>query len=78
MVEDIAVPTLDFCKGVRGELRIVTETLAAYEIAKVVKWQQLWTDSTSRRQTSPAALVIGVDGEDGELLPIVVRAAMIL
>ena len=74
---DVHVPGVPFVRRMRGELRILTETLAAYRIAKAVNWRQLFTDGTSRRQTALLTAIIAVDGPDGTLLPIVMRGAFV-
>eukprot|EP00966_Prymnesium_polylepis_P059052 1368957-Prymnesium_polylepis.1 len=74
---EVKVPTVDLCRRMRGELRIVTETLAAYRIAKAANWRQLFTDGTSRRQTALLTAIIAIDGDDGELVPIVLRGAFV-
>ena len=74
---DIQVPDVRFCQNMRGELRIYTETLAAYQLAGKINWRQLFTDGTSRRQTHLLTVIIGIDGPDGELVTIILRGAMI-
>jgi hypothetical protein len=74
---EVHVPSVDFCRQMRSELRVVTETLAAYRIAKAINWRQLFTDGTSRRQTALLTAIIAIDGPDGELLPIVLRGAFV-
>ena len=74
---EVHVPAVDFCRRMRGELRIVTETLAALQIATAVNWRQLFTDGTSRRQTALLTAIIAIDGPDGNLLPLVLRGAFI-
>ena len=74
---EVKVPNVQLCRRMRGELRIVTETLAAFRIGKAVNWRQLFTDGTSRRQTALLTAIIAIDGPDGELVPIVVRGAFV-
>ena len=74
---EVRVPGERFCQRMRGELRIVAETLAAYRIALSPHWRQIFTDGTSRRQTALLTVIIGVDDADGELLPIILRAAFV-
>ena len=74
---EVHVPSVKFCREMRSELRIVTETLAAYRIAKAVNWRQLFTDGTSRRQTALLTTIIAIDGPEGSLLPIVLRGAFV-
>lgn len=74
---EVHVPSVDFCRRMRGELRIVSETLAAYRIAKAVNWRQLFTDGTSRRQTALLTAIIAIDGPNGELVPVILRGAFV-
>ena len=74
---EIRVPSVDICRKMRRELRIVSETLAALRVALAGKWRQLFSDATSRRQTSLTTLIIGIDGEDGVLVPVILRAAFV-
>ena len=76
-VEDVKVPTKRFCRNILGELRVVTETMAALLIARADNWRQLFTDGTSRRQTHLLNVIIGIDGIDGNIVPMILRAAMI-
>ena len=71
------VPGVNFCRRMRSELRVVTETLAALRVSQSGQWRQLFTDGTSRRQTALLTVIIAIDGEDGVLLPIIMRAAFI-
>ena len=71
------VPQIDFARKMRRELRIVSETLAALRVALAGKCRQLFTDATSRRQTSLTTLIIAIDGEDGVLVPVILRAAFV-
>ena len=55
------VPSVDFCRDMRIVLRILTETLAAYQLAQQKQWHQLFTDGTSRRQIALETLLIALD-----------------
>ena len=74
---DVHVPRVRFCRYMRGELRVIVETLAALRIALAVNWRQIFTDGTSRRQTHLLTLIIGIDGPDGELVSVILRGAII-
>ena len=76
-VKDVNTPTVRFCKGMRSELRVGTETLVAYLLGNAFNWRQLFTDGTSRRQVHLLNVIIGIDGPDGNILPLIMRAAMI-
>ena len=71
------VPSVNFIRRCRIALRIVGETVTAHRLAKAPKWDQLFTDGTSRRQVALQNLVISVL-EDEELNPIIVSSAMIV
>jgi hypothetical protein len=51
-------------KRSRTVLLVVTQTLAAYRLAKADKWLQLFTDATSRRQVTFQNLVISIEEDD--------------
>lgn len=74
--QSVSVPNVRFCRHMRGE-QIVTLTLAALIVMWAGKWRQFFTDGTSRRQTHFINAIIGIDGPDGELLPIILAAAVI-
>ena len=76
-VKEPHVPQIRFCQRMRSELRVGTETSAAYLIGKALNWRQLFTDGTGRRQIHLLNVIIGIDGPDGDLVPMVLRAAMI-
>jgi hypothetical protein len=41
--------------------------MAAIKIASSPEWGQLWTDGTSRWQTSFTALIVGILSKDGNI-----------
>jgi hypothetical protein len=63
VVEEL--PGLLFNQNCRTVLLYVTKTLAAYEIASVELYQQLFTDGTGQRQTEMQNIVIGILTESG-------------
>ena len=69
-VKDVNTPTVRFCQGMRSELRVGTETLVAYLLGNAFNWRQLFTDGTSRRQIHLLNVIIGIDGPDGNILPL--------
>ena len=75
--EMMEVPSVTYIRKCRSALRIVGETVTAHRLAKAHKWEQLFTDGTSRRQIALQNLVISVV-EDTELNPIVVSSAIIV
>ena len=45
------------------------ETIAAWKLADIDSWRQIFTDATSLRQCAFQALVVGLMDEDGLLDP---------
>jgi hypothetical protein len=73
-MEGISVPSVSFCRSRRRLLRSVTETLAAYRVAKMTRWRHVGTDGTSRRQIGLQNVVIsGQYEDDGPIVTVCVR-----
>jgi hypothetical protein len=70
------VPSVNFVRECRVVVQVLGETITAIKLASAEKWEQLWADATSRRQTSFQALIIGVMGEDGNIDPVVVSSCI--
>ena len=66
-VDDIVkqLPTTRFIRSVRSLLVVTTKTLAAYAVAKLPSFQQIFTDGTSRRQHELINVLIGYTTDDG-------------
>jgi hypothetical protein len=52
------VPSIRFVRSCRSVLLHVTKTLASYQIGKANSYEQLFSDGTSRRQTSIQNVII--------------------
>ena len=61
------VPSVNFVRECRVVVQVLGETITAVKLASAEKWDQLWADATSRRQTSFQALIIGIMGEDDKI-----------
>jgi hypothetical protein len=72
------VPSVDFCRKMRIVLRILTETLAAYQLAKQEQWHQLFTDGTGRRQVALETILVALEDDDGKLRPLILSSAHVL
>ncbi len=59
------LPTTRFVRSVRSILVVTTKTLAAYVVAKLPNFQQIFTDGTSRRQHELINVLIGYTTDDG-------------
>ena len=70
------VPSVNFVRQCRVVVQVLGETITAVKLASAEKWDQLWADATSRRQTSFQALIIGIMGEDDNIDPVVVSSCI--
>ena len=58
------LPSIWTIRRARTVLLVIVQTLAAYRIAKADKWEQLFTDGTSRRQISFQNLIISIEEDE--------------
>ena len=58
------MPSIWTIRRSRTVLLIIVQTLAVYRIAKANKWEQLFTDGTSRRQVAFQDLVISIEEDE--------------
>ena len=70
------VLSLSFIREYRVTIQIIGETLTAYRLANAPKWEQVFTDGTSRRQISLQNLVIGLL-DDNVLKPLILSSSII-
>ena len=70
------LPSLSFIRECRVAIQIIGETLTAYRLANAPKWEQVFTDGTSRRQISLQNLVIGLL-DDNVLKPLILSSSII-
>ena len=62
------LPSIWTIRGTRTVILIITEALAAYRLGKSKRWQQLFTDATTRGQTSFTNLAISIhEKEDDDI-----------
>lgn len=72
-------PSVNFVRECRVVVEVIGETITAIRLANAEKWDQLWTDATTRRQIPFTALIIGMlDGEDNKIDPVVVSSCIFL
>lgn len=62
------LPSIWTIRRTRTVLLIVVEAIAAYRLGRSKKWQQLFTDATTRRQTLFTNLAISIQEEDDDEL----------
>lgn len=58
------LPSIWTIRRARTVLLVVVQTLATYRIAKADKWEQLFTDGTSRRQVAFQDLIISIEEDE--------------
>ena len=75
-VEIKELPSIDYVRKCRGNIRIMTEACAAYILAKNKDWKQIFIDATSRRQTSMTSISAGTM-KDNLLKPIMLTCSKV-
>ena len=58
------LPSIWTIRRAQTVLLVIVQTLATYRIAKADKWEQLFTDGTSRRQVAFQNLVVSIEEDD--------------
>lgn len=58
------LPSIWTIRRARTVLLVIVQTLAVYRIAKAKKWEQLFTDGTSRRQVAFQDLIISIEEDE--------------
>ena len=59
-------------------VQVIGKTMTALKLAKSEKWNQIFTDATTRRQISFQALLVGVMDNDGMIDPVVVSSCIFM
>ena len=70
-------PSINYVCQCRAVVEVIGETLVAMKLADASKWDQLWTDATTRRQIPFTALIIDMLDEDGNIDPVVVSSCIL-
>lgn len=70
----LEVPSVSFIREQHIPMQVANSILAAYKLGKAKSWTQIFTDATSRRQTSFQCLIIEVEYEDGSTEPVIVSS----
>ena len=60
----VELPSLWTIRRARTVILVITQTLAAYRLAKADKWGQVFTDATSRRQVTFQNLLISIEEDE--------------
>jgi len=72
------VSHISFVRQCRVIVQVIGETIAAIKMASSEKWDQLWTDATTRRQCPFQALIIGLMDSEKKLDPVTVSTCIFL
>ncbi len=72
------LPSVNFVCECRVVVEIIGETMVAIKLGHAEIWDQLWTDSTTRRQIPFTALIIGILADSGNIDPIVVSSCIFM
>ena len=72
------LPSLNFVRECQVVVEIIGETMVAIKLGHAEIWDQLWTDSTTRRQIPFTALIIGIIADSGNIDPIVVSSCIFM
>ena len=69
-------PSIHFFRQCRIVVQVIRETIVALKLAKAVKWNQLFTDATSRRQISFQYFLVGIMDDDFIIDSVVVSSCI--
>ena len=72
------LPSVNFVRECRVVVEIIGETMVAIKLGRAEIWDQLWTDSTTRRQIPFTALIIGILADSGNIDPVVVSSCIFM
>jgi hypothetical protein len=71
------LPSVSFVRSDRVVVEVIGEKIAAMKLANAPSWSQLWTDRTTRRQIPFTALVVGLMGNNDDIIDPVVNSSCI-
>ena len=69
---------ISFVRQCRVIVQVIGETIAAIKLASAERWDQLWTDATTRHQCPFQALIIGLMDTEKNLDPVIVSSCIFL
>jgi len=67
---------VSFVREQRIPMQVANLILSAYQLGKAKWWKQIYTDGTSRRQTSFQNLIIEVEYDDGSTEVVIVSSCI--
>ena len=77
-IEIKQLPSILFIRRCRTTLMTVCQMVAAHRLSNAEVWRQIFTDGTSRRQTSLIDLIISIcQGDDEPALPILMSSCIL-
>ena len=72
------LPSISYIRKCRIPIQILGETMVAIKLARREKWDQLFTDGTTRRQLSFQNVVVNLMSENNSLDPVVVSSCIFM
>jgi hypothetical protein len=73
------LPSVSYVRSCRVVVEVIGETIATMKLADAPSWSQLWTDGTTRRQIPFTALVVGLMGNNDDIIdPVVVSSCIFM
>ncbi len=73
------LPSVSFVRSCRVVVEVIGETFAAMKLADAPSWSQLWTDGRTRRQIPFTVLVVGLMGNNDDIIdPVVVLSCIFM
>jgi hypothetical protein len=72
------VPQISFVRQCRVIVQVIGETITAIKLASAKKWDQLWTNATTRRRYPFQALIVGLMDSEKKLDPVTVSSCIFL
>ena len=72
------LPSISYIRKCRIPIQILGETMVAIKLARREKWDQLFTDGTTRRQLSFQNVVVNLMSENNSLDPVMVSLCIFM
>ena len=72
------LPSISYIRKCRIPIQILGETMVAIKLARREKWDQLFTDGTTRRQLLFQNVVVNLMSENNSLDPVVISSCIFM
>ena len=71
-------PSISYVRSCRVIVEVIGETITAIKLTRAATWNQLWTNTTTRRQIPFTAVIVGLIEDDDTIDPVVVLSCIFL